>query len=175
MSVLGWIILVIVGLGLSIYSGIKEWSNLKLYGIMIPFAIICYIFFSSDGSNHFVGTYKAVDAAGTKFTFILSEDGTAKCIEEWKSIYAIANSYSKNNEFGDCRQTDTETHYGYWEVISNVQAEIVIIEDGPFINFSSNDGDNGIYYQIKDGYLYTSGPDCKASNPKRRIKITNQE
>ncbi len=129
----------------------------------------------TEQTTSFVGKYTATDAVGTKFTFILSEDGTAKCIEEYKSIYGVANSYSKNNEYGKYKQTATKTHYGSWEKISNTGSCEITITHGPIIYFDANNNNEPAFrYQIKNGYLYTNYHDYKASNPNRRLKITKQ-
>jgi hypothetical protein len=123
----------------------------------------------------FVGTYTTTDAVGTKLTFILSEDGTVKCHEEYKTVYGVANSYSKNNEYGKYKQTATKTHYGSWEKISNTGSCEITITHGPIIYFDANNNNEPAFrYQIKNGYLYTNYHDYKASNPNRRLKITKQ-
>lgn len=163
----------------------KAIINLSTIAILSSMVFLCscigggskknsYQQFKEDNIKRYVGTYTAKDAVGTKLTFILSEDGSVKCIEEYKSIYGIANSYSENNEFGNYRQTDTETHYGHWEYLSNAIPCEITINNGPNIYFNANDGERGYKYQIKDGYLYTDIDDCKASNPNRRLKLTKQ-
>lgn len=122
----------------------------------------------------FVGTYTTTDAVGTKLTFILSEDGTVKCHEEYKTVYGVANSYSKNNEYGKYKQTATKTHYGHWEELSRAIPCEITINNGPNIYFNANDGVHGYKYQIKNGYLYTNIDDCKSAHPKRRLKLTKQ-
>ena len=132
--------------------------------------------YSSKNTEAYVGTYTATDFAGTNLTFILSEDGSAKCIEEYKSIYGVANSYSKNNEFGKYKQTETKTHYGSWSELSKRVPCEITIKNGPVIYFSAHENSNkyGSRYQIKDGYLYTDIDDCKAAHPERRLKLTKQ-
>jgi hypothetical protein len=168
----------------------KETLLEKILGYAIAAVIVffvCKCHFSDNDSKYdkkiakteqttsFVGKYTATDAVGTKFTFILSEDGTAKCIEKYKSIYGVANSYSKNNEFGKYKQTETKTHYGSWKKLSNAVPCDITISDGPIIYFDAdNNSEYGFTYQIKNGYLYTNIYDCKASNPNRRLKLTKQ-
>ena len=164
----------------------KAIINLSTIAMLSSMVFLCSCFgggskknsyqqFKEDNIKRYVGTYTAKDAVWTKLTFILSEDGSVKCIEECKSIYGIANSYSENNEFGNYRQTDTKTHYGHWEYLSNAIPCEITISDGPIIYFNtSNNSDYGHKYQIKNGYLYTDMSDCEASHPNRRLKLTKQ-
>jgi hypothetical protein len=159
----------------------KSIINFSTIGILLSMVFLCSCFGGGSNKNSyeqlkasFVGTYTAEDAVGTKLTFILSEDGSVKCIEECKSIFAVANSYSKNNEFGDYRQTDTKTHYGHWSHLSNAVPCEITIKNGPDIYFNANDGEHGYTYQIKNGYLYTDIDDCKSAHPERRLRLTKQ-
>lgn len=156
----------------------------KTLGIYILIFIIAFFAFraciksdsnekySSKNTESFVGTYTTTDAVGTKLTFTLSEDGTVKCEEEYKTIFGVANSYSKTNEFGDYKQTATKTHYGHWEELSRAIPCEITINNGPNIYFNANDGEHGYTYQIKNGYLYTDIDDCKSAHPERRLKLT---
>lgn len=130
--------------------------------------------YSSKNTESFVGTYTTTDAVGTKLTFKLSEDGTVRCDEECKTIYAVANSYSRNNEYGNYKQTATKTHYGHWEKLSNAVPCAITIKNGPDIYFNANNGEHGYTYQIKNGYLYTNIDDCKSAHPERRLRLTKQ-
>lgn len=126
----------------------------------------------SKNTENFVGTYTTTDAVGTKLTFTLSEDGTVKCYEEYKTIYGLANSYS--NEYGDHKQTATKTHYGHWRYLSIAIPCEITINNGPNIYFNANDRVRGYKYQIKNGYLYTDIDDCKSAHPERRLKLTKK-
>lgn len=127
---------------------------------------------SRSKSETYVGTYTTTDAVGTKLTFTLSEDGTVKCEEEYKTIFGVANSYSKTNEFGDYKQTATKTHYGHWEELTRAVPCQIKINNGPNIYFNANDAEYGYRYLIKNGYLYTDEDDCKSAHPERRLKLT---
>lgn len=151
----------------------KSIINLSTIGILLSMVFLCSCF--GGGSNKtYAGTYTAEDAVGTKLTFILSEDGSVKCIEECKSIFAVANSYSKNNEFGDYRQTDTKTHYGHWKHLSDAFPCGITIKNGPDIYFNANDAEHGYKYYIKNGYLYADIDDCESAHPERRLRLTKQ-
>ena len=122
----------------------------------------------------YAGTYTTTDAVGTEFTFTLTEEGKVTCVEEWKSVYAIADSYSRTKEYSKQRQKESKKHYGYWERLSNdIECEVVI-NDGPNVYFSANDGTYGGRYYIKDGYLYTDMTDCKSENPNKRLKLNKR-
>jgi hypothetical protein len=162
-----------------------------LVGLILLGGAIYFIFFDTDETEEvknpteeyisqleekevniekeFIGTYTATDAVGTKLTFILKEDKTVECLEEWKSIYAMANSYSDNNEFGDQKQTETKKHYGSWSVFLGVCE--IRIKDGPKVYFSADEGEYGGYYYMKEDFLYLNRDDLRASHPERRLKL----
>ena len=167
----------------------------KLIGAAIVLVIVFFVYRCkwSDNDNDskydkkiaktekvagFVGTYTATDAVGTKLTFTLSEDGTVKCYEEYKTVYGVANSYSKNNEYGKYKQTATKTHYGSWnDMYKSGKQCWLTIKNGPTLHYSANETSKTSYsynYIIYDCYIYVGSTDSDAKHPERRLKLTKK-
>ena len=104
-----------------------------------------------DNAKSYIGTYRTTDALGL--------DMTIK-IKEGKKMELTAGHSGNSNR---------ETYYGTW---SDYDGYINIeMNERPKVYTRMDEDGYYTYLYIKDGYLYTDVTDCKAENPKKRLKL----